>query len=105
MAQFKLTRDRLVASGVLDSSAEPQLRQAFEDLLAGGAEAVTVDLSGVEMISSVCVGALVVLWLDLRAAGRWGQLLTSPAVKRILDMTGLTTVLTAEAGTAPSDAG
>ena len=102
MARFEVSRDRLTVSGVLDSGAEAQLRQGFEDLVAGGAEVVTVDFSGVEMVSSVCVGSLVVLWIDLRAAGRRGELIPSPAVKRILDMTGLAAVLTAKPGPKPS---
>ncbi len=98
MAGFELSEGRLTLSGVLDSDAEGQLRDALRRLLDGGAQVVTVDLSRVEMITSVCVGALVVLWIDLCAAGRQVQFATSPAVKKVLDTTGLTNVLMGDAG-------
>ena len=101
MARFDLTGDRLKISGILDASAEAQLRDGLQRLLDSGAEVVTADLSGVEMITSVCIGALVVLWIDLCETGRQGKLLTSPAVQKVLDMTGLTTVLMDAAGMKP----
>jgi anti-anti-sigma factor len=98
MAEFDLSGDRLAVNGVLDSNAEGQLRSSFRKLLESDAEVVTVDLSEVKMITSVCIGALVVLWIDLGSAGRRGRLVTSPAVKKVLDMTGLTGVLAGEEG-------
>ena len=105
MARFELTGDRLKITGILDTSAEVQLRDGLQKLLDSGAEVVTVDLSEVKMITSVCIGALVVLWIDLCEAGRRGKLLTSPSVKKVLDMTGLTTVLMDTAGLAPPGPG
>ncbi len=105
MARFELSGDRLKISGILDTNAEAQLRDGLQKLLDSGAEVVTADLSGVEMITSVCIGALVVLWIDLCGAGRRGQLVTSPAVKKVLDLTGLTAVLMDAAGMKPPGSG
>ncbi len=105
MATFELSGHRLKISGILDTSAEAQLRDGLQRLLESGADVVTTDLTGVEMITSVCIGALVVLWIDLCEAGRRGKLLTSPSVKKVLDMTGLTTVLMDTAGLAPPGPG
>lgn len=105
MAIFKVTEGRLTVSGILDSDSEAQLRDGFEKLVAGGAETVTVDLSEVELITSICIGALVVLWIDLTAAGKRAELITSPAVKKVLDMTGLSAVLMVETGKKPSGGG
>lgn len=93
MAVFDLHTDRLTVSGILDTDAQDQLRYNCEKLLAGSAEAVTIDLSEVERITSVCVGTLVALWIDLCSAGRRAKLTASPEVKKILDMTGLAAVL------------
>ncbi len=101
MANFELIGNRLEISGILDTSAEAQLRDGLQKLIDSGAEVVTADLSKVEMITSVCIGALVVLWIDLCEAGRRGQLITSPAVKKVLDMTGLSAVLLDAAGLKP----
>ena len=98
MASFNLSGDRLTASGILDADAQNQLSCSCEGLLAGDAEVVTVDLSEVDVITSVCVGTLVALWIDLRSAGRRGKLETSPGVRKVLDMTGLIPVLMSEEG-------
>lgn len=98
MAGSDLSGDRLTVSGTLDSNTEGQLKDAFRKLLDGDAEVVMIDLSEVKMITSVCIGALVVLWIDLGSAGRRGKLVPSPSVKKVLDMTGLTSVLAGEGG-------
>ena len=99
MASFNLTGGRLTASGILDADAQDQLKHNCEKLLAGDAEVVTVDLSKVDVITSVCVGTLVALWIDLGSAGRRAKLKTSPGVRKVLEMTGLTPVLMREEGT------
>ena len=98
MASFNLSGGRLTASGILDADAQHQLRYNCERLLAGDAEVVTVDLSKVDAITSVCVGTLVALWIDLRSAGRRAELKASPGVRKVLDMTGLIPVLMREEG-------
>ena len=89
MPDFELDGGRLAASGSLDADAEGELRDQCARLLLSGTESVKVDLSGVGSISSVCVGALVALWIDLCAAGRGMELQASPEVRRVLDIAGL----------------
>ncbi len=97
MANIEVSGSLLTASGVLDGEAELELRNRFRELFDCGAALVTVDLSGVEVIASVCIGALLVLWMDLRSAGRSAKLIPSPPVKEVLDLTGLASVLMTEA--------
>lgn len=77
----------------MDSNAELQLRSGLRQLISSAGTEVTVDLSKVESISSICVGALVAAWIDFRAAGKRPKLVASSAVKKVLDMTGLSNVL------------
>ena len=90
-----------MVSGDLDPDAEAGLREGLCRLFDSGAEVVTLDLSGVNTISSICVGALVVLWVDLCSDGRRARLIPSPPVKKVLDMTGLSKVLMVETGAGP----
>lgn len=96
MASFDLISDRLTVSGALDAEAEEQLKDRCRRLLDGGAGVVTIDLSQVKTITSVCIGVLVALWVDLRSAGRRAELTASPKVREMLDMSGLTSVLMSE---------
>ena len=98
MARFDLSADQLAVTGDLDSDAEVGFKGALQKLFESGAEVVTVNLSEVTAISSVCVGALVVLWVDLCSDRRRVRLVASPPVKKVLDMTGLSKALGAEAG-------
>ena len=93
MATFEISENLLTVSGDLDSDAEPGLREALRQLFEGGAGLVTVDLSSVNAITSVCVGALVVLWIDLCSDKRQVKVVASPPVKKVLDMTGLSRLL------------
>ena len=89
MAEFKIVGDRLTVVGPLDGSAQAELRSHCRKLLDGGAETVELDLSGVEHIASVCIGSIVAFWIDLRPAGIRLKIIPSPAVKRVLELTGL----------------
>ena len=97
-AQYELVGGRLQVGGRLEDRDEGELRRSCLDLFLTGADVVTVDMSGVERICSRCVGTLVTLWIDLSAVGRGLELATSPAVKRVLDMSGLSSVLLAGGG-------
>ena len=97
MAEYDLVEERLQVGGRLDDNDEEEFRRWCLDVFLSGADAVTVDLSGVERICSRCVGTLVTLWIDLRAVERGLRLTTSPAVKKVLDLSGLSTVLLAGA--------
>jgi anti-anti-sigma regulatory factor len=79
--------------GILGSDAELELKGGLRKLLDTGGQVVKLDMSKVETITSVCIGAIVALWIDLCAAGRRMELTSSPSVKKVLDMTGLTDVL------------
>ena len=92
MAEFDRSDDGLVVKGSLDNDSEGKLRRHLEVLLGGEAKKVTIDLSKVDYISSVCVGSLVAFWVDLRPAGRLVKIAPSPAVRKVLDMTGLSGV-------------
>jgi len=93
MIEIEVAGGRLTVRGVLDDKAEAGFRDGLRRLLRSDPSAVTVDLVGVEAITSVCVGALVAMWVDLREAGGTLTLRASPAVKKTLDMTGLTSPL------------
>jgi anti-anti-sigma factor len=92
MVEFDRTEGRLVVAGSLDGDAEAKLRRHLQVLLDADADTVTLDLSKVDFISSVCVGALVAFWIDLRPKGRRMKVAPSAAVRKVLDMTGLSSV-------------
>ena len=96
MASFMLSGERLEVSGMLDGDAERKLRAELQTLLHGDGDTVTVDMSEVTMIASACIGALVVLWIDLQSMAKRARLKASAEVMRMLDMTGLTSVLQRE---------
>ncbi len=93
MAELRLSGSRLIVRGDLDEDAEFEMRDRCRELLAGGSGPVTVDLSKAGAMSSMCIGTLVALWIDLREAGRSGKIVPSPSVMRMLEMTGLDAVL------------
>ena len=92
MAEFDRGDDGLVVTGSLDGDSESKLRRHLQVLLNGESEIVTIDLSKVDFISSVCVGSLVAFWVDLRPMGRRMKIAPSTAVRKVLDMTGLSGV-------------
>jgi anti-anti-sigma factor len=93
MASFELSGSTLKVSGVLDGDAESVLRSKLQKLAATGAQVVELNLTKVESITSICIGALVASWIDLNDSKRSMKLSASAPVKRVLDMTGLTSVL------------
>lgn len=93
MAEFRLTGSRLIVRGDLDQDSQVELRDYCRDLLAGGSDPVTVDLSKVGDLTSMCIGTLIALWIDLRESGRRGKIVPSPSVMRLLEVTGLADVL------------
>ena len=92
MAEFDRSDEVLVVTGSLDGDSESKLRRHLQVLLGGESDPVTIDLSKVDFISSVCVGSLVAFWVDLRPAGRRMKIAPSAAVRKVLDMTGLSGV-------------
>ena len=92
MATFELNGNQLKVSGALDPGSEDEVRQWCLELFLGDAGSVSLDLSEVTHITSACIGALVTLWIDLCAAKRGMEIVTSPAVSNLLDLGGLTNV-------------
>lgn len=92
MASFEIDAEVLTVAGKLRSEDEEGLKEKCASLLLSGSEVVKLDLSGVDYIVSGCIGVLVVLWIDLCAAKRRMELVTSPEVKKVLDMAGLSGV-------------
>lgn len=84
----------VVLGGEHDLYSADRLRQTFDDLLFGN-ERLIVDLSSAEFIDSTIIGVLV--QATRRADGRDRKftvvLGTAPVVERILEVTGVLTVL------------
>jgi anti-sigma B factor antagonist len=59
----------LVLGGHLDVDGSPRLQQALTELLAQGVRSVELDCTGVDFISSVGVGVLIVAVGEFRAVG------------------------------------
>jgi len=62
-------RTRLTVQGELDALTATELRPALDELVAECPRQVTVDLSGLRLIDSSGVGALVSLYKRVRANG------------------------------------
>ena len=87
---------RLTASGEIDSSSAPLLREQLDTLLEGSLSELTIDLSAVTFLDSA---GLCVLAAAHRRAGsgvRLRVLASSRAVIRPLQITGLWQLLHAE---------
>lgn len=80
-------------TGELDCSTAAQLRAALLDVVDGGAREVTLDVSGTHFIDSTGLSVLVGGLKRLREHGGH-MVVQSPnhATRRLLDMTGLSTV-------------
>jgi anti-anti-sigma factor len=90
VADFMTSPGRLYVSGTLDGDADEEFKEYLSKLLLDGPETVTVDLTEVDFMTSVCMGTLVAFWIDLGAAQRIMDLQVAPEVKRVLDASGLT---------------
>jgi anti-sigma B factor antagonist len=77
-------------AGELDLVSAPRLRSAIASLQHESLDEVVVDLEGLEYIDSVGIGLLVASRRRLDAEGRRFSLRNpSPAVMRLLEITGL----------------
>jgi anti-anti-sigma factor len=85
-------------SGELDMSAASDVTQALDrEIRRSGTEAVRVDLSAVTFLDSSAIGVLVTAQRSAHAAAR--QFTVTGAhghVRRVLDVTGVLSVLTGE---------
>jgi anti-sigma B factor antagonist len=83
----------LAASGEIDVSSAPNLRQQRVEISAGAPERVVVDLEGVDFLDSTGLGVLVSGLKRFRTGG--GDLLlvcTRPRILKVFEITGLTEV-------------
>ena len=90
MAVFMIGMGRLDVSEGLDGEAEEEFKEYLSKLLLDGPETVTIDLTKVDYIASMCMGTLVAFWIDLCAAQRIMDLQVSTEVRRVMDVSGLT---------------
>ncbi len=85
----------VTATGELDLYTAPRLQAALAGLLRDQADRITVDLSGVEFCDSTGMNVLLSAMKRLKEQGGALELAAPrPAVKRILQVTGLDTVFT-----------
>lgn len=83
----------VTATGELDLYTAPRLQTALAELLRERADRVVVDLSGVEFCDSTGMNVLLAAMKRLKEQGGTLELAAPrPAVKRILQVTGLDTV-------------
>lgn len=86
---------RVTIQGELDLDRADEVASQLSDLPAQGATAVLVDASGLSFIDSSGLRALLSAREQLEEAGATLQLINlSPAVERVLDMTGTRAHLT-----------
>lgn len=80
----------LQLSGVLDIANEPTLSQAIEGLHRDGVRAMRIDLSGIDFIDSLGIGALLRVWRGWEERGHHIELVAParPAVRRVFDLMG-----------------
>jgi anti-sigma B factor antagonist len=92
-------------SGELDLAGAPQLRECFAQLADEAVTQVVVDLTDLDFVDSTGLSVLVMEFHRTQAAG--GSTLMrnpSPAVMRILEITGLATVFSIETDGSPMPA-
>ncbi|MFC4908556.1 STAS domain-containing protein [Actinomadura gamaensis] len=85
----------VTATGELDLYTAPRLQAALAALLRDRADRITVDLSGVEFCDSTGMNVLLSAMKRIKEQGGALELAAPrPAVRRILQVTGLDTVFT-----------
>jgi len=76
--------------GEVDIYTAPRFKECMLELLDGGAERLLVDLSGVSFIDSTALGVLIGGLRRVHDAdGRMALIVTTSAVERVLNITGL----------------
>jgi anti-sigma B factor antagonist len=84
----------VAASGDVDISTSPDLREALANVLAAGNRSLVVDLSAVRFIDSTGLGVLVGAYTAVRnAGGRLALVNDHAAVLKVLSITALDEVL------------
>ncbi|TDC70185.1 anti-sigma factor antagonist [Actinomadura sp. GC306] len=96
----------VTAVGELDLYTAPRLQAALAGLLREEVDRIVVDLSGVEFCDSTGMNVLLAAMKRLKEQGGSLELAAPrPAVKRILQVTGLDTVFTVNDAAPAMDAG
>lgn len=93
MPTFTIEGNRLQVEGVLDINAEDEFRDRCTELQATDADLLEMDLTGVDSISSGCVGILVSVLYHQVSRKRHMKLSASPPVQKVLDLTGVSAVV------------
>ncbi len=85
----------VVLAGEVDIYTAPRFKESMLDLLDGGAQTLVIDLSGVTFIDSTALGVLIGGLRRVNdAGGAMALVVTTPAVERVLTITGLDRVFT-----------
>jgi anti-sigma B factor antagonist len=71
----------------------PQLAKAIQDALADAAASLIVDLSEVELLASVGIGALVAAQQDVGTVGRFAVVADGPATSRPIKLLGVDSIV------------
>jgi anti-anti-sigma factor len=79
----------VTVSGTVDMLTAPQLESALSPAAVGTAQAVVVDLSGVDFLASAGMGVLVAAHADLAPAVRLVIVADSPTTSRPLKLVGI----------------
>lgn len=92
--------DRLVRAGSgafgprsVDMLTTPQLAKAIQEALADAAASLIVDLSEVELLASVGIGALVAAQQDVGTMGRFAVVADGPATSRPIKLLGVDSIV------------
>lgn len=80
----------MFVSGELDLATVPHLEEA---LGAADADVLVIDLTGCTFLDSAGIRALVGAHRDLSAAGRSLRLVTGDSILRLLEITGVNTLI------------
>jgi len=80
--------------GEVDLYSAPVLRATLDELVAGGAKMIVVDLDNVDFLDSSGLGALIGAFKQLRGLGGGTIRLAAPPpqVRKILELTGINQV-------------
>ncbi len=83
----------LAVSGEVDVATVPRLREQLHGLVAGGSRRIVVDLERVDFLDSTGLGVLVGALKRVRSNdGELVLVCTSPRIRKVFEVTGLTKV-------------
>ncbi len=93
MAEYNLDGSVLYVRGELIREEDRNLHEWCARLMETNEPQVSVDLSAVTLITSTCIGVLSAAWVDILTQDRKIIMIVSPAVRRVLTLTGFHRVL------------